>query len=209
MKRVYFVRHGETDANLNGYYQSPEVPLSEKGHQGAKAVAQRCTHLNVDVVFASPFVRAQETAQHIVEAIKKPLITCEYAHEVLNAKFVWGIQFTSKEAITYQAERTENYTNPEWSPDGAENYFMVSERVTKTLEMIETSEHDNILLVAHGNFLKQLVARLLLQKREDVESNMAIYRSLDRMASVGITEFTYEDGQWKLFTWNDYAHFAE
>ena len=208
-KRIYFVRHGETPHNKERIYQSDRVPLSEKGIAGAKAVADRLSTLPLDIMIASTFVRAQETAQAIELATGLSILTSPLIHEVLNARYIWGVGIESEEGKRYAQERREGFTTKEWHPDGAENYFMVSARVEATIAMLAAQAHEHIVVVSHGNFIRFLTARLLLQKQDDLESNMAVYRSLDRMQNAGITEFTYTDGMWKLFTWNDHAHFAE
>lgn len=209
MKKVYFIRHGETQSNSSGLYQSPDVPLSDNGLKGALAVAERCTHLGADVVIASPFVRAQQTAACIGEHIGKPVVTFEHAHEVMNARTMWGKHFASEESQAYEEERTSRFIDPSWNFEGAENYYDVSKRVMACIEMLEQSQESNIIFVSHGNFLRFLIARLLLEKDDSIESNTAVNRSLYRMSNVGITEFMLENGAWKLFTWNDHAHFAE
>ena len=209
MKRVYFVRHGETDGNMRKVYQSPDVPLSEKGLAGAKAVAERLATLPIDSIIASDFKRAQQTAAVIQLVTDRALATSSYIHEVMNAKYMWGVPIDGEVGLAYAQERKAGFLTPSWSPDGAENYFLVSARVNATIALLEAHADQHIAVVTHGNFVKFLTARLLLNKREDVESNMAVYRSLERMSNVGITEFVYHDRAWHLFTYNDHAHFAE
>ena len=209
MKRIYFVRHGETEGNLGKYYQSSEVKLTEAGHTGAKAVAERVAHLPIDLIVASHFTRAQQTAKHIQERIDKPLKTVDAFHEVVNASSVWGKVIGSEETAAYAAERKERFTDPEWGPDEAENFFAVLERLKTVMAFLEEATEENIVVVSHGNFLRHLTAYLLTKKNPDPQDHMSVYTVLDRMTNVAITEFTYEDGEWRLFTWNDHAHFAE
>lgn len=209
MKNVYFVRHGETESNMGGFYQSPDVELSQKGHEGARAVAERFKHINVDTVLSSPFTRARQTAEHIAEATQRPLGICDHAHEVLNASVMWGKHFDSEVGKTYEAEKAKNFNNPDWQPNGAENYYLVSQRVNRVIAQLEENEDSNIVLVSHGNFLRYLIARLMLAGKDDVETNTIIYKSLARMSNVAITFFEYDEAKWKLITWNDFAHFAE
>ena len=77
------------------------------------------------------------------------------------------------------------------------------------MQLLETSEYNSIIFVSHGNFIRFMIAHILLEKNNDPETNLAVYRTLDRMSNVALTECKYEDGKWRLFTWNDHAHFAE
>ena len=45
MKRIYFVRHGETNGNVGGYWQGPQEPLNVRGLQQADVVAERAKGL--------------------------------------------------------------------------------------------------------------------------------------------------------------------
>lgn len=209
MKRIYLVRHGESEGNVQKIYQGPDVPLSPDGHRGAKAVAERIATLEIDEIIASHFVRAQQTAGHISEKIEKEITTVESFHEVLNAQSVWGKSLHDEETADYVKERKEQFTNPEWNIDGAENYFDVWKRIKDSVAFLENIAAKNIVVVSHGNFLRLLASFLLVQKTTNVEEHMCVYNSLQGMSNVGITEFFYDEGEWRLFIWNDHAHFAE
>lgn len=44
-KIVYLVRHAESEGNVKGIFQSPELPLSKKGKRQAKILAERLKNL--------------------------------------------------------------------------------------------------------------------------------------------------------------------
>lgn len=209
MKRVYFVRHGESEGNILKVYQGPEVPLSLAGRAGAEAVAERLSHLAIDVVVASHFVRARETAECIAQKIQKPLEVIDTFHEILNAQFVWGKRFDAEELVAYTEERKARFADPSWSPDGAENYHVVLERVKQSVSKLEEMTEENIVVVSHGNMLRLVASYLLTQKTDHVEQHLAVFESLRGMSNVGITEFVFDNNVWKMSMWNDHAHFAE
>ena len=70
---IYFVRHGETDWNVQGLIQGwTDTPLNDKGHGQAKAVAQALAEMPElsDAHFVvSPLLRARQTMGHIAEAL--------------------------------------------------------------------------------------------------------------------------------------------
>ena len=55
MKRIYFVRHGETEGNLGKFFQTSETPLTENGHTAAKKVSERFKKVSIDKLI-SPHV---------------------------------------------------------------------------------------------------------------------------------------------------------
>lgn len=66
--RLILVRHGESEWNKIGRYQGQEdAPLSELGQQQAQALAQRLKREKLDVIYASPLQRANNTARAIAE----------------------------------------------------------------------------------------------------------------------------------------------
>lgn len=66
--KLYVVRHGQTDWNLEHRVQGiTDIPLNEKGREDAKELVPLVKKLNIDVVIASPLDRARETAKIITD----------------------------------------------------------------------------------------------------------------------------------------------
>lgn len=209
MKKIYFVRHGETEGNVGKFFQTHDTPLTERGHTGAQAIAERLRHLTIDVIFASHFHRAQQTAGYISEAIEKPIETIESLHEIQQSFVVRSKQWDSEEGAQFVEDRDLNFFDPTWKVDGAENHAVVLERIKNAVEVIENHPAQNIVVVSHGLFLRYLAIFLLLGKTEDSAIHKVLSGNLHQLSNVAITEFIYDEGKWKLLTWNDRAHFAE
>jgi probable phosphoglycerate mutase len=65
----YFVRHGETDWNLNRRAQGQiDIPLNATGLAQARAAAEIVRGLGIRTICTSPLSRAFETARHAHEA---------------------------------------------------------------------------------------------------------------------------------------------
>lgn len=60
--RFYFVRHGQTAGNFSGIVQVPTIPLDDTGESQARAAGELLTGHSIDLVIASPFKRAYDTA---------------------------------------------------------------------------------------------------------------------------------------------------
>lgn len=64
MKRVFLVRHGETDWNRDGRFQGKmDIPLNSLGEQQAEAAAKALGKADIDRMVSSPLSRAAKTAQ--------------------------------------------------------------------------------------------------------------------------------------------------
>ncbi len=77
--RIYFLRHG--DAAADPSLHDSERPLTELGRRQANTVAQffRRTSASITLIFCSPLLRAQQTAQPVREQLGvKNLVLTEY-----------------------------------------------------------------------------------------------------------------------------------
>ena len=61
--KLHLLRHGYTDANLNGVYcGSTDVPLCEQGERELYSLFDEATYPYAEAVYTSPLVRAKDTA---------------------------------------------------------------------------------------------------------------------------------------------------
>ncbi len=80
---LYFVRHGESTANLLREFSISgfKHPLTEQGVKQARATARALSGLSVEQVYASPVMRAVQTAQILAESLQAPLTVAEALRE--------------------------------------------------------------------------------------------------------------------------------
>jgi broad specificity phosphatase PhoE len=81
---VYFVRHGETEANVENLFPSQETdifPLTERGREQAQSVADRVSTVDFERAFSSDLLRAVETAQIILGDLELELETTPLLRE--------------------------------------------------------------------------------------------------------------------------------
>lgn len=69
--RLYFVRHGQSEANVQRVISNRELPhpLTELGRQQAEALARSLAQVPLAAIYSSPIMRAAQTA-HIVAATR-------------------------------------------------------------------------------------------------------------------------------------------
>jgi broad specificity phosphatase PhoE len=77
IKHLYFIRHGETQWNIEGKTQGSEadIPLNDTGKEQAKQTGKYLNHFRlskdeIDAIWSSPLLRAKQTAEIIKDEIK-------------------------------------------------------------------------------------------------------------------------------------------
>lgn len=207
MKRIYLARHGETVGNVQKFSQLPTTELTDKGHDGAKALAQRLSSLDIDALLVSPYTRAQQTASY-VEADKGIVAeTIDSLHELVRPTEVVGKVYNEETLQMYQKYFDEFWLE-EMTMTGAENYRVVTDRVAQTLQIIRSRSEESIAVVAHGDFIRFMVTYVLVQKNDPVMLRQ-VYDSLVRINNVGITVLEDDGESMKVKMYNDHSHFAD
>ena len=166
---VYFVRHGETDWNVEGRIQGwTDTPLNQKGHAQARAVADAIrANVAADFTFVvSPLQRARQTMGYIAEALAlapqrvlvEPAVK-ELGFGVWEGKPFWEL----KASPLYPAHPEDRYS---WRPDQGESYEDGHTRISDWLDTLDRPT----VVVAHGAIGRCLIAELAgLPKRDAVE----------------------------------------
>ena len=139
MKRLYFMRHGLSEANVKGVYAGQtETPLTKEGRDQAKLAGQKCKELNIDHIISSPFSRAYDSAKIIAHEINYPIKAIE-----LNSLFIER-GFGELEGKPWM---------PDLNIDGfadIETLDSIMERMHLGYEYLKTLDAENILVVSHG-----------------------------------------------------------
>lgn len=94
---ICVARHGETDWNRRGILQGwLDVPINEHGRRQAHEMATTFAGEAFTAVWASPLVRARETAEIIASALGLPSPSC---HEGLKERHFGAIQGIPKNEL--------------------------------------------------------------------------------------------------------------
>lgn len=163
MIKLYLVRHGETDGNVQQWYQgSTDVPLNARGIAQAKYLSQFLQSVHFDGIYSSTLQRAKMTA----EIIAKP-----HGLDVQSYDELQEINFGVWEGHTYQ-EITEKWpgeieafydSDGKLPAHGGESFLEVEQRITaKTKEILSHhKDGDTVLIASHGASIRCLLFGLL------------------------------------------------
>lgn len=216
MKTVYFVRHGESEANIGTpVFQGETSPLTARGHEQAKFIAKRCQKLSFDVLIASPTIRTQGTAKYISELTGKPILTEPLFLERKLPEEMLGQQ-TKDPAVHESYEKWERGFFEEGIRVGTgENFLDLKERAGAALAYLAERPESSFLVVTHGFLLRMMVARIVFGDDLTVGEFTKILQAV-RTANTGLTVAEYEPKKggtlglpppkWLIRVWNDHAH---
>jgi len=153
-KSFYFIRHGQTDLNINGIAPHDldlQVPLNKEGKSQAARAAKLLKNKGIKIILASPLIRAKQTAEILNKELNVPII---YDNGLKEAN--WGIK--EGENINKASEHKKLWRKGEFVP-GAESLYLLQTRIHKTIVDI-VNKYDNALIVGHSVFYGNLVLLL-------------------------------------------------
>jgi broad specificity phosphatase PhoE len=208
MKTIYLVRHGQTNANVTQTFQGPSEPLSEVGEKQAFRLAERLQHLDFAKIIASDYVRTCQTTEPIRQLVNVSFETSALLREEKTPTSWLGRTEMDVNGQQFTEDLIDKSDDLSWRVEDAENTHDIHTRIKKSLEMLENDSSDSILVVSHGNFLKQLLGHVLLDGRGTLKEVASFKRTL-KTTNTGISVIVFEKGRWRVLTWNDHAHFAE
>ncbi len=154
MNRLYFIRHGESKANVDGVWGA-NTRLTEEGIRQAKRAAQHAKEkgLSFNLIISSPMIRAQETAKEIALAVGYPVesivlddsIKERYFGELEDSKVADDINMIHGKDETY----VEKYKD-------VESMEALQVRANNVLARLKARPEENILVVSHSSFGRAL-----------------------------------------------------
>ncbi len=177
-KNTYYVmRHGEALSNERSVLETkgdPNNHLTEKGKKQVIEALSFIKTLNIDMIVASPFVRAQETANIISSMLELPITTEEKIRE-----YNMG-DFDGKPAHEYLEHFGHTYLKYNTRPGNGETHGeMMNRSMSAIYDIEEKHEGKTILLVTHGGPARMMLAGgALLTEEEVLQDEQAVITTL-------------------------------
>lgn len=144
--KLYVVRHGKTALNdANRVCGSTDIPLTEEGFSQARETAEKLAEiLPADTkVYASPMIRARQTAEIICKRLSLDFVTDERLREQDYGIFEKELR---SDPAFLEAKRNLAADFPQ-----GESTFRLAARVYGFLDELKKREkNSSVLIVAHG-----------------------------------------------------------
>ncbi|MFT4312469.1 MAG: histidine phosphatase family protein [Candidatus Woesearchaeota archaeon] len=170
--KLYLVRHGQSQGNINGFWQG-YLPseLTQKGKEQVCCTSQGLKDKNFDAIYSSDLQRAHQTALILQE---------QYPTTPLH------LNPLLREAYLGELEGKPISVRPDWRtnpPIGAETFDKLMNRAKILLEYLYFKhKNDTLLLVAHSGINKAIIQTI--RNIHDYDDNLE-----QKNACVNILEF--------------------
>jgi broad specificity phosphatase PhoE len=159
---IYFIRHGETDWNLEGRLQGQkDIPLNDVGRVQAEEAARKlrtlAPHIEDLAYIASPMTRTRET----MEILRRTLGLHPESYKI-DERLV-ELTFGSWEGMTWKEVRKAEPSlatlreQDKWHyapPGGGESYAMLVDRIRPILDDLTR----DTVIVAHGGVARAFLS---------------------------------------------------
>jgi broad specificity phosphatase PhoE len=160
---LVLARHAESAWNAERRFQGrTDVGLSDMGREQAAALARALARRRVGTIYASPLVRARETAEIVARERGLTVTLVEELRElslgVWEGRTVDDVLATEADAYRRWRERPYDCPPPEGEP-----IEEVARRVLPVMERIVSAHPDgeDALVVAHGGVISVYLCHLL------------------------------------------------
>lgn len=190
---LYLARHGETAWSLSGQHTSfTDIPLTPRGEENARRLAQRLRGIAFAKVFTSPLVRAKRTCElagyGAVAESDSDLVEWNYG------------DYEGRRTIDIRQERPGWRLFRDGCPNG-EPFDAVRDRADRVIARLRAVSGDT-LVFAHSHFLRILAVRWLGLPVAD--ARLLVLAT----ASVSVLGYEHALDEPAIRMWNDAAHVA-
>ena len=180
-KKLYIIRHGQTDYNKKGIVQGSGIdsPLNETGRLQATAFYKQNAHIEFDKIYTSEL---QRTQQSVALFLDKGL-----SHEILPGlnEISWGVkegEEVSADPSSYYMQVAQAWRDGalDRAIEGGESPIQVFERQKTAIEhILKQTDEQQVLICMHGRAMRILLSQLLDTPLEEMDqyehSNLCKY----------------------------------
>lgn len=159
MARLFLIRHGETDWNVEGRWQGhADVPLNAWGRQQALRMARNLAQRGLIAIYSSDLARARQTAEILAQTVGLPVFLDRRLREIDQGDWegLLVTEIQARYAMLFQ-KRCQDPWNI--APPGGESGLQVQTRVLAVInDILYTHPQGNIAVVSHGFALALIIA---------------------------------------------------
>jgi broad specificity phosphatase PhoE len=159
---LFFVRHGQSEANVIRIFSNRGIKhgLTDKGKQQAAKVANSLSEYQIDAVYSSTLLRAQQTAEAISGKSCIPYTTTDSLLEI-DFGILEGRYYHDKDPhFSNLMLSWFIHKNYDYKIEESESYSDVKDRFVPFIENLKNSSKKNIVLVGHGALFRFMLPEI-------------------------------------------------
>ena len=235
-QQFVIIRHGESRTNATNTFQAGNQydsdPLTSRGEEDARRLAQRLVALPVELIVSSSYLRARSTAGLIAEATSAPHVIPVRKgsswvdlpagdrdvrnHESLLREIdvpseLQGLRFDDPRARTIQHAAMAVADQPNGHYSDEVNLHDLWRRAEEIRQYLEARSERLVVVVSHGGILKVWLAHLMFKALTglDTSDQLAAYRGFTRLGwwdNTGVLSLRFNRLQGWLWLMTDIQH---
>ena len=188
--QIFLVRHGETDGNVAHRHQVERTPLTTKGKEQAREVAERLESLKPTRLLTSKLVRAIETARIIGEVCNLTPETSENFVELKRPNHLYGRYHKSAHSLWFYFWW---FLGLKRADKNGESYAELRQRFLKAkAELAGFAPEDKVVVVSHAAFMALFTAHLCRNKKLSLFQATKTFYRIITMPNTAVIEIEYE-----------------
>lgn len=179
MITLYFMRHAQSEANLNNILASQlDFPLTNKGHNDAVLIAKEFSQEHhITRLIGSPLSRAQQTAAPFADRFQLPVENEARVTEQQLGKYAGKTYEELNDEENYCHDRAKRWS---WIPEGGgESYSMIVDRLMPFFQSLPEEGNEDILVVTHAvtmRMIKAILINSLPEYPHDIAHNGEVWK---------------------------------
>jgi len=180
-KKIYLIRHGQTDFNLRGIVQGSGVDtsLNERGQQQARAFFEAYQHVAFDKIYTSALKRSFESVKDFI-GLGLPYEKLAGLNEISWGRNEGQVITPEEDAYYHRMLRLWGEGKTDQRIEGGESPDEVAARQRPALaHIMNRPEEKTILICMHGRAIRILLCQLMKKSLKDMDSfehqNLCLY----------------------------------
>jgi broad specificity phosphatase PhoE len=163
--KIYVIRHGQTTSDVEDRYGGDyDDHLTELGIKQASELAQKIKDFGIEAIFASPKIRAQETANILKEELRVEIKTISNLRERNQYGILSGMK--KSEALKKYPEMVKSLKDRFNTIEGAEDYESFRKRVINVFDEVAKSDFKTVAVVTHGGPIRRIFGEILKMEKK-------------------------------------------
>ncbi|GGZ26958.1 phosphoglycerate mutase [Echinicola pacifica] len=202
-KKIYLLRHGQTDYNLRGVVQGSGInaPINSTGEAQAEAFYQAHKDVKFDRIYYTGLQRTRQSIQKFLDDTVPHEAIPDF-NEISWGKYE-GVPMSQEEHSYYQS-MLEKWSDGDldYAIEGGESPNMVFARLQRGLEYVLSQGGETVLICMHGRAMRVMLTLML---KYDLR-----FMDVFDHHNLGYYELTInEKGDFQMQRYNNIKHLKE